>query len=159
MGDHSSRRSNLNQSVWPMSPRKHSPLDAGYANTTIGELNQHMYWGAESMGQWLKHLVRLVVSAIVLMFISFLIPGFATVTFWTALLAAAVITVLGWLIEVILGRAVSPYARGIVGFLVSAVVIYATKFIVPGMTVSIAGALLAAFVIGLVDMFVPTTLR
>jgi len=66
---------------------------------------------------------------------------------------------LGWLIEVILGRAVSPYARGIVGFLVSAVVIYATKFIVPGMTVSIAGALLAAFVIGLVDMFVPTTLR
>ena len=118
-----------------------------------------MYWVAESMGQWLKHLVRLVVSAIVLMFISFLIPGFATVTFWTALLAAAVITVLGWLIEVILGRAVSPYARGIVGFLVSAVVIYATKFIVPGMTVSIAGALLAAFVIGLVDMFVPTTLR
>ena len=66
---------------------------------------------------------------------------------------------MGWLIEVILGRAVSPYARGIVGFLVSAVVIYATKFIVPGMTVSIAGALLAAFVIGLVDMFVPTTLR
>ncbi|MEA4882794.1 MAG: phage holin family protein [Clostridia bacterium] len=111
------------------------------------------------MSQWVKHLVRLVVSALVLMFISFLIPGFATVTFWTALIAAAVITVLGWLIETILGRAVSPYGRGIVGFLVSAVVIYATKFIVPGMTVSIPGALLAAFVIGLVDMFVPTTLR
>ena len=45
------------------------------------------------------------------------------------------------------------------GFLVSAVVIYATAFIVPGMVITIPGALLAAFVIGLVDMFIPTTLR
>lgn len=111
------------------------------------------------MGQWLKHIVRLVVSAIVLMFVSFLIPGFMTASFWTAVLAALVITGLGWLVEAIMGRSVSPYARGIVGFLVSALVIYVTKFIVTGFQVTAVGALLAALVIGLVDMFVPTTLR
>lgn len=146
-----------------MSPRskiRHSPPNAGYPISTIGESNQHMYWGAEeSMSQWLGHIVRLVVSAIVLMLISSLIPGFASLTFGTAVVAAVVITVLGWLVEAILGRGVSPYARGIVGFLVSAVVIYATAFIVPGMVITIPGALLAAFVIGLVDMFIPTTLR
>jgi hypothetical protein len=62
-----------------MSPRskiRHSPPNAGYPITTIGESNQHMYWGAEeSMSQWLGHIVRLVVSAIVLMLISSLLPS------------------------------------------------------------------------------------
>lgn len=111
------------------------------------------------MGQWVRHIVRLVVSALVLMFVSFLVPGFMTASFWTAVVAALVITLLGWLVEAIMGRAVSPYARGIVGFLVSALVIYVTSFIVTGFTVTIGGALVAALVIGLVDMFVPTTLR
>lgn len=111
------------------------------------------------MGQWVRHIVRLVVSALVLMFVSFLVPGFMTASFWTAVVAALVITLLGWLVEAIMGRSVSPYARGIVGFLVSALVIYVTSFIVTGFTVTIGGALVAALVIGLVDMFVPTTLR
>ncbi|MCR4425838.1 MAG: phage holin family protein [Firmicutes bacterium] len=111
------------------------------------------------MNQWIRHLVRLVVSALVLLFISYLIPGFAVLTFTAALIAAVVITVVGYIIEAILGRAVSPYGRGIIGFLVSAAVIYLSRFIVPAMSVTIVGALLAAFVIGLVDMFIPTTLR
>ncbi len=111
------------------------------------------------MGTWVRHIVRLVVSALVLMFVSFLVPGFMTTNFGTALIAALVITLLGWLVEAIMGRSVSPYARGIVGFLVSALVIYVTKFIVTGFSVTIGGALVAALVIGLVDMFVPTTLR
>lgn len=45
------------------------------------------------------------------------------------------------------------------GFLVSAVIIWAAQFIVPGMSVSLVGALLAAFVIGIIDLFVPTTIR
>jgi uncharacterized membrane protein YvlD (DUF360 family) len=38
-------------------------------------------------------------------------------------------------------------------------VIYVAQFFTPGMEISILGALIAAFVIGLIDMFVPTTLR
>jgi len=43
-----------------------------------------------------------------------------------------------------------------VGFLVSAAVIYVTQFIVPALRVTLLGALIAAFIIGLIDMFIPT---
>jgi hypothetical protein len=70
-----------------------------------------------------------------------------------------VIAVLGWVVESLLGKNVSPYGRGVVGFFVSALIIWVAQFIVPGMEVSIIGALLAAFVIGIIDLFVPTTIR
>jgi len=108
---------------------------------------------------WLGTAVRVVVSALVLMFVGFILPGFSSMTFLTALLAAIVIGALGWVIESTLGKGVSPFSRGLVGFLVSAVVIWATQFIVPGLSVTILGALLAAFVIGIIDLFVPTTVR
>ncbi|NMB24413.1 MAG: phage holin family protein [Firmicutes bacterium] len=108
---------------------------------------------------WVGAVVRFIVSALVLMLVGFIIPGFRQLSFLHALLAAVVIAAIGWVIEATLGKGVSPYSRGIVGFLVSAVVIWAAQFIVPGMQVSILGALLAAFVIGIIDLFVPTAVR
>jgi uncharacterized membrane protein YvlD (DUF360 family) len=93
------------------------------------------------------------------MFIGLIVPGFSTLSFWNALLAALVIAGIGYLIEAAIGRNVSPFGRGIVGFLVSAAVIYVTQFIVPTLRVTLLGALIAAFIIGLIDMFIPTTLR
>ncbi|NMB12034.1 MAG: phage holin family protein [Firmicutes bacterium] len=108
---------------------------------------------------WVGAVVRFIVSALVLMLVGYILPGFKTMGFLNALLAAVVIAAIGWVIEATLGKEVSPYGRGIVGFLVSAVVIWAAQFVVPGMQVSILGALLAAFVIGIIDLFVPTTVR
>ncbi|NMB45551.1 MAG: phage holin family protein [Firmicutes bacterium] len=108
---------------------------------------------------WVGAVVRFIVSALVLMLVGYIIPGFRTMGFLNALLAAVVIAAIGWVIEATLGKGVSPYGRGIVGFLVSAVVIWAAQFIVPEMQVSILGALLAAFVIGIIDLFVPTAVR
>lgn len=108
---------------------------------------------------WLGVIVRLIVSALVLMVVGFILPGFSTLTFFHALLAAIVIAALGWVVESVLGKGISPFNRGLVGFIVSALVIWAAQFIVPGMSVSIFGALLAAFVIGIIDLFVPTALR
>lgn len=108
---------------------------------------------------WVRVAVRFIVSAVVLMVVSFLLPGFRTLGFLSALMAAVVIAALGWIVESLLGRGVSPYGRGIVGFVVSAIVIWAAQFVVPGMEVSVLGALLAAFVIGVIDLFVPTTIR
>ncbi|NLO65461.1 MAG: phage holin family protein [Firmicutes bacterium] len=104
-------------------------------------------------------IVRFIVSALVLMLVGFILPGFKTMSFFHALFAAVVIAALGWVVESLLGKTVSPYSRGVVGFLVSAVIIWAAQFIVPGMSVSLVGALLAAFVIGIIDLFVPTTIR
>ncbi|NLJ73968.1 MAG: phage holin family protein [Firmicutes bacterium] len=108
---------------------------------------------------WLGAVVRFVVSALVLMLVGYVIPGFKALTFFHALLAAIAIAAIGWVVESVFGTNTSPYGRGIVGFLVSAIVIWVAQFIVPGMSVSIMGALLAAFAVGIIDMFVPTTIR
>jgi putative membrane protein len=104
-------------------------------------------------------IVRFIVSAIVLMLVSFLLPGFATLNFVQALIAAVVISLLGFLAESLFGRRISPQNRGLIGFIAAAVVIYVAQFLVPGMTVSFIGAILAAIIIGIVDLFVPTELR
>lgn len=104
-------------------------------------------------------IVRFIVSALVLMLVSFILPGFATLTFGDALIAAVVIAVLGFVVESLFGRRISPQNRGVVGFITAAVVIYLTQFIVPAMQITILGSLLAAIIIGVVDLFVPTELR
>lgn len=104
-------------------------------------------------------IVRLVVSALVLLFVGFLVPGFRIFGFLNALIAAVVIAIIGWLVEMLLGKKVSPQSRGLVGFITAAVVIYAAQFVVPTMRVSIWGALLASLVIGIIDAVVPTELR
>jgi len=110
---------------------------------------------------WIGALVRFVVSAIVLMIVSWVSPGFVVKGgFLGALVAAAVITILGYIAESLLGDRISPQSRGLVGFIAAAVVIYLAQFVIPGLlSVSIIGALIAAFVIGLIDAFVPTMLR
>ncbi|MFW5996208.1 MAG: phage holin family protein [Halanaerobiaceae bacterium] len=111
------------------------------------------------MTKWIGAIVRFVVSALVLLAIGYFVPGFNMVGIGNALMAAIVISVLGYIIEAMMGDDVSPQNRGIVGFISSAIVIYATQYIVEGLSVSIIGALLAAFIIGIVDAFVPTELR
>jgi putative membrane protein len=104
-------------------------------------------------------IIRFIVSAIVLLLVGFLVPGFAVAGFWWALVAAIAIAIIGYLVEALFGKNISPQNRGIVGFLTAAVVIYLSQFIVPGITVTIFGALLASLVIGIIDAFVPTKLR
>ena len=111
------------------------------------------------MKNWVGTIVRFIVSALVLIAVGYLVPGFSVIGFGNALLAAIVIAVLGYVVEMIFGEKISPQARGIVGFITSAVVIYLTGFIIEGFSATIVGALIAAFIIGLVDAFVPTELR
>lgn len=100
-------------------------------------------------------IVRFIVSAIVLMVVGYLVPQFAVGGFWSALMLALVIAVLGWIIEGIFGKRVTPFGRGIVGFLSSALVIWLAQFVVGDVDVTILGALLAALVIGIIDLFIP----
>lgn len=104
-------------------------------------------------------IVRFVISAIVLLVLGFILPGFQISGFINALIAAIVIAVIGFLVESLFGERISPQARGLVGFFVAAVTIWGAQFVVPTMSVSILGALLASLVIGIVDAFVPTELR
>lgn len=104
-------------------------------------------------------VVRFVISAIVLLILGFILPGFQIFGFLNALLAAVVIAVVGYLVESVMGGRISPQSRGLIGFLTAAVVVWGAQFIVPSMRVSIIGALLASLAIGIIDAFVPTELR
>lgn len=104
---------------------------------------------------FLGHVVRFVVSAIVLLIVGWLVPNFTVGGFWSALLLALIIALFGWVIEGIFGKKVTPFGRGIVGFLASALVIWLAQFVVGGVRASIIGAILAALVIGIVDLFIP----
>lgn len=106
---------------------------------------------------FLAHVVRFIVSAIVLMFVGWIVPQFSVGGFWSALFLALVIAVAGWIIEGIFGKKVTPFGRGIVGFLTSALVIWLAQFVVGNVEVSILGAILAALVIGLIDLFIPVS--
>lgn len=68
---------------------------------------------------------------------------------------ALVIAIAAWIIEGIFGKQITPFGRGIVGFLVSALVIWAAQFVVSNVSTSIIGAILAALVIGIIDLFIP----
>lgn len=113
------------------------------------------------MTQWIGLGVRFVVSAIVLLLVSFIAPGFVVRGgFIGALIAAAVIALIGYLAESLFGDKVSPQARGLVGFITSAVVIYLAQFVIPMfLSVSLVGALISAFIIGIIDAIVPTVVR
>lgn len=104
---------------------------------------------------FLAHLVRFIVSALVLMFVGWIVPNFTVGGFWSAFFLAIVIAIVGWIIEGIFGKRITPFGRGIVGFLVSALIIWLAQFIVGGVAVTFLGALLAALVIGIIDLFIP----
>jgi uncharacterized membrane protein YvlD (DUF360 family) len=105
--------------------------------------------------QVLGAIVRFIISAIVLMIIGWIVPRFSVGGFWSALFLAITIAVIGWIIEGIFGKNVSPFGRGIVGFLTSALVIWLAQFIVGGVHVTLFGAIVAALVIGILDLFMP----
>lgn len=104
---------------------------------------------------FLGHVVRFIVAAIVLMVTGWIVPMFTVGGFWSALILALVIALFGWIVEGIFGKRVTPFGRGIVGFIASAVVIYIAQFFVGGVSVTVLGAILAALVIGLIDLFIP----
>jgi uncharacterized membrane protein YvlD (DUF360 family) len=116
-------------------------------------------WSRLAGEGWLAHIIRFIVAAIVLMVVSYITPGFTALSFWHALLAAILITVIGYALEAVIGKGISPYARGGVGFIVSAVIFYLIQFLIPGLRVTLLGALIAAAIVGIIDMFVPTGLR
>lgn len=110
------------------------------------------HFNGKSIFGWLG---RLVLTAVILGITSFFTPGFSINGLWSFLLAALVISVLDYLVESFMGVDASPFGKGIKGFVIAAVILYITQFLVPNMSVSIFGALLAAIAIGIIDAIMP----
>jgi uncharacterized membrane protein YvlD (DUF360 family) len=90
-----------------------------------------------------------------LLVVSYFVPGFFVSGIWTAIIAAAVIGILDYLVGAIFKIDASPFGRGITGFIIAAIIIYVTQFFVPGVAVSLWGAIIGALLIGLFDLIIP----
>lgn len=98
---------------------------------------------------------RLLTAAIVLAITAFFTPGFQINNIWTLAIATIVLTVIDYLIVKLTGLHASPFGKGFVGFVLSAVVLYVTQYFVAGYTISWMAAIIGALIYGVVDYFLP----
>ncbi len=98
---------------------------------------------------------RLVTAAIVLAITAFFTPGFHINNIWTLAAAAIVLTIIDYIITKFTGLHASPFGKGFVGFVLSAVVLYVTQYFVAGYTISWMAAIIGALIYGVVDYFLP----
>jgi uncharacterized membrane protein YvlD (DUF360 family) len=99
---------------------------------------------------------RFVAGAVILAITAFFTPGFTINSIWSLALAAVVLTVIDYLIAKFTGLQASPFGKGLVGFIVSAVILYVTQYFVTGYTISWISAIIGAFVYGVIDYFIPS---
>jgi uncharacterized membrane protein YvlD (DUF360 family) len=128
------------------------PAHSGGMAAYMAENYQH----AETRQFSITHfIIRLIVSMVVLGITAALTPGFAIRGLWSLFAASLVLSLLDYLVQKVFKADASPFGRGITGFILAAVIIYAARFFVPGYYVTITGALLGALVYGIVDLIIP----
>lgn len=98
---------------------------------------------------------RLITAGIVLAITAFFTPGFQINNFWALAVATVVLTVIDFLIAKFTGLKASPFGKGFVGFVLSAVVLYITQYFVAGYVISWMAAIIGALIYGVVDYFLP----
>ena len=80
-------------------------------------------------------ILRFVTSAVILAITAFFTPGFTINNIWALALAAVVLTVIDFLLVKFTGLHASAFRKGFVGFVLAAVVLYATQFFVAGYSI------------------------
>lgn len=100
-------------------------------------------------------IARFITSAIVLGVTAFFTPGFQISSIWTLIVAAVVLTIIDYLVNMVLGVNVGPFGKGITGFIVAVVILYVTQYFVSGYSISWIAAIIGALIYGIVASFVP----
>ena len=117
-----------------------------------GEMNSRVSNGVSTVWQILG---RFVASAIVLAITAFFTPGFTINNIWSLAIAAIVLSVLDYLIVKFTGLHSTPFGKGFVGFILSAVILYVTQYFVAGYSISWLSAIIGALIYGIVDYIMP----
>lgn len=100
-------------------------------------------------------LGRFVTAALILGITAFFTPGFSISSLWALAVATIILSILDYLVVRVTGLDVSPFGKGFVGFILSAIVLYITQYLVSGYTMSLTASIVGALVYGAVDYFLP----
>ena len=98
---------------------------------------------------------RMIAAAVVLAITAFFTPGFTINNIWSLVIAAVVLTILDYLIVKLTNLHASPFGKGFVGFILSAVILYVTQFFVAGYSISWLSAIIGALIYGIIDYIMP----
>jgi uncharacterized membrane protein YvlD (DUF360 family) len=98
---------------------------------------------------------RMITAGIILAITAFFTPGFQISNIWALAIATAVLSIMDFVIAKFTGLKASPFGKGFVGFVLSAVVLYVTQFFVAGYVISWMAAIIGALIYGVVDYFLP----
>ena len=103
----------------------------------------------------LQIIGRMIAAAVVLAITAFFTPGFTINNIWSLVIAAIVLTILDYLIVKLTNLHASPFGKGFVGFILSAVILYVTQFFVAGYSISWLSAIIGALIYGIIDYIMP----
>ena len=103
---------------------------------------------------WLGMIIRFIVAAVVLMVTAAVTPGFRSMGFGTALLAALIIAALDYVVQKLFKIDASPLGGTVRVYPISSDNL-SNPFLVPGMQINLWGAIIAALIIGVVDALIP----
>ena len=117
-----------------------------------GEMNTHVSNGVSTIWQIIG---RLIAFAIVLAITAFFTPGFTINNIWSLIIAAVILSVLDYLIVKFTGLHSTPFGKGFVGFILSAIILYVTQYFVAGYSISWLSAIIGALIYGIVDYIMP----
>ena len=98
---------------------------------------------------------RFITAAIVLGITAFFTPGFTINNIWTLVIATIVLSAIDFIISKFTGLQASPFGKGFVGFVLSAVTLYVTQYFVAGYSISWIAAIIGALIYGVVDYILP----
>lgn len=98
---------------------------------------------------------RFITAAVILAITAFFTPGFQISNIWTLGISAVVLTILDYLIIKLTGLHATPFGKGIIGFILSVAILYATQYFVTGYSISWTAAIIGALIYGIVDYFIP----
>ena len=100
-------------------------------------------------------ITRFITSAIILAVTAFFTPGFEISSFWSLIVAAIVLTLIDYLVNTIVGSNLGAFGNGVIGFIVSAIMLYITQFFVTGYSITWLSAFVCPTIYGIVASFVP----
>ena len=110
---------------------------------------------SNTMGTMGQLIGRFVVAAIILGITAFFTPGFSINNIWTLAISALVLSLMDYLIVKFTGLHAMAFGKGFVGFVLAAVILYATQFFVAGYTITWMAAIIGALIYGIIDYIMP----
>jgi len=103
----------------------------------------------------LRFIFRFVIASIALGITALIIPGFSIDSIYKLFIIVLAISLLDFVLYKVLDLHNSRFGRGLTSFLLIAVILYFSQFVIKGIEVNVGSALFAAFVYGIINALLP----